>query len=140
MRLQGRVWKDGSVWLAEVPMLDAMTQGRTRKNAFRMVEDWVKTMINTKGFEATVYPIGKGSFEVGGNDIAALVALMLRRMRELHGISLSKAAQRMGASSKNAYARYERGTAVPTVTKLFELLAAVAPGENFTLAGHPKAA
>ena len=32
MRVQGRIFKDGKFWLAEVPILDAMTQGSTRKD------------------------------------------------------------------------------------------------------------
>jgi hypothetical protein len=33
MRLSGRIWKDGKFWLAEVPMLDAMTQGHSEREA-----------------------------------------------------------------------------------------------------------
>jgi hypothetical protein len=40
---------------------------------------------------------------------------------------------RLGAKSRNAYARYERGTSVPTLDKLTELLQAVAPGHDFVL-------
>jgi hypothetical protein len=39
----------------------------------------------------------------------------------------------LGAKSRNAYARYERGTSVPTVEKVSELLQAIAPGQDFVL-------
>jgi transcriptional regulator with XRE-family HTH domain len=58
---------------------------------------------------------------------------LLRRQREKSGLSLAEAAERLGAKSRNAYARYERGTSVPTVEKLTELLEAVAPGQDFVL-------
>ena len=33
MRFQGKLYKDGKFWLAEVPIFAALTQGRTRKEA-----------------------------------------------------------------------------------------------------------
>jgi hypothetical protein len=137
MRLAGRIWKEGRYWLAEVPMLDAMTQGRTRPEALRMAADLISTMANKKGFEVRAYPGPNGAFEIGTPDAAALVAIMLRRQREKHGLSLSEVARRLGAHSKTAYARYEQGRSVPTVEKLFALLAAVAPSEDFVLQVSP---
>ena len=61
------------------------------------------------------------------------MSLLLRRQRERSGLSLAEAAARLGAKSRNAYARYERGTSVPTLDKLTELLQAVAPGQDFVL-------
>jgi len=133
MRLAGRIWKHGKHWLAEVPMLDAMTQGRTRPEAFRMVVDLVETMANKKAFRLHLYPGLRDAFEIGSDDASTLVAVMLRRQREKHGLSLATVARRLGARSKTAYARYEQGRSVPTVEKLFELLAAVAPTEDFVL-------
>jgi len=133
MRLAGRVRKEGTLWLAEVPILDAMTQGRTRREAFRMIVDIVETMADTRGFEVQVYPGSQGRFQIGTPDAAALVAVLLRRQREKRGLSLSEVARRLGARSKTSYARYEQGRSVPTVAKLFELLAAVAPTADFVL-------
>ncbi len=138
MRLAGRIWKDGKFWLAEVPMLDAMTQGRSRREALRMVPDLVETMANKRGFHVAVFSGARGSFEIGSDDASALVAVLLRRQREKHGMSLSEVAHRLGARSKTAYARYEQGRTVPTVEKLFELLAAVAPGEDFVFQESPR--
>jgi len=30
MRFSGKIYKDGKFWLAEIPILDLMTQGRTK--------------------------------------------------------------------------------------------------------------
>jgi predicted RNase H-like HicB family nuclease len=43
--LEGRVWKDGKFWLVEIPILGAMTQGKSRKDALRMIEDAVTGLI-----------------------------------------------------------------------------------------------
>ena len=51
MRFYGRVYKDGAFWLAEAPILDAMTQGRTRKEALSMVEDLIETLAGRPGFQ-----------------------------------------------------------------------------------------
>ncbi len=137
MRLSGRIWKDGRFWLAEVPMLDAMTQGHSQAEALRMIADLVESMADKKGFNVDVFPGARGTFEIGCEDAASLVAVMLRRQREKHGLSLAEVARRLGARSKTAYARYEQGRSVPTVEKLFELLAAVAPGQDFILQQSP---
>lgn len=132
MRFEGRVWKDGRNWLAEVPMLDVMTQGGNRKEALAMIADAIESLVNKEGFKVGVYPTDGERIEVGSPDVVMLIALMLRRQREAHGLSLADVAERLGQSSRNAYARYEQGESVPTVDKLQELLAAVT-GRDFVL-------
>ena len=133
MRFYGRVYKDGEFWLAEVPILDAMTQGRTHKEAFTMVEDLLETLANRPGFSVEVHPGKEGEFEVSSSDTRGMVSLLLRRQRQRSGLSLAEAAERLGAKSRNAYARYEQGTSMPTLEKLNELLQAVSPGQDFVL-------
>lgn len=133
MRFEGKIVRDGKFWLAEIPLLDGMTQGRTRKEALQMAADWLETMVNRDGFRAEVHPHGKDEFEISGSDAAAMTALLLRRRREATGASLREVASRLGSTSRNAYARYERGDAVPTVDKLDELLKAASPGEDFVI-------
>ena len=133
MRVQGRIFKDGRFWLAEVPMLDAMTQGRTEAEALVMVKDMVEALANCPGFSVTVHSCGSGDIELGSDDARCMVAFMLRRQRARSGLSLAEAAQRLGAKSLNAYARYERGESSPTLEKLSQLMAAVSPGSDFVL-------
>ena len=133
MRFEGKVFRDGRFWLAEIPLLDALTQGRTRKEALFMIADWLETMVNRKGFRAHVHPRGNQEFEVSGSDAGAMTALLLRRKREASGSTLRDVATRLGTSSRNAYARYERGEVVPTLTKLDALLKAASPGNDFVI-------
>jgi helix-turn-helix protein len=133
VRFEGNVNRDGRFWLAEIPLLEATTQGRTKAEALEMIGDWLETMVNRKGFRTRVFATGKKSFEVSGNDAAAMTALLLRRRREASGASLRDVASRMGASSRNAYARYERGDVVPTLDKLDSLLKATSPDGDFVI-------
>jgi hypothetical protein len=133
MRFSGRLVKSGRWYAAEVPMLGIDTQGRSKANTYEMVSDAIESLINKKGFIATIYPGKGGYFEVGANDHAAWVAFLLRRQRMVHGLSLADVAERLGAKSRNAYARYEQGESVPTADKLMELLAALAPDRDFVL-------
>lgn len=132
MRFQGKLYKEGRFWLAEVPVFDAMTQGRSRKEALEMIADWFATMVNRPRFSVDVHPIGDG-FEVGASDVGTMIRLLLQRQRQKSGLSLAEAAHRLGAKSRNAYARYEQGASMPTVQKLDELLRAIAPGNDFVL-------
>jgi DNA-binding XRE family transcriptional regulator len=133
MRFYGKVYKDGKFWLAELPLFDAMTQGRTRKEAYAMVADLLESLANRQDFKVTVHPGKHGDFEVSSTDSRILISLFLRRQRERSGLSLSEAAERLGAKSRNAYARYERGTSMPSLEKLTELYQAVAPGNDIVL-------
>lgn len=135
MRFEGNVVHEGRFWLVEIPLLDAITQGRSRKEALEMIVDWLETMVNRDGFKAVAHPRNKTEFEVSGSDAAAMTALLLRRRRESSGASLRDVASRLGSSSRNAYARYERGDAVPTVDKLDALLKAASPGGDFVIRG-----
>ena len=129
MRVQGRIFEDGGFWLAEVPILDAMTQGTSKADALDMVE----TLANRPGFSVTVHSCADGNIELGSDDVRGLVALILHRHRTRNGLSLPEAARRLGAKSADAYARYERGESSPTLEKLSELMAAVSPGCDFVL-------
>jgi ribosome-binding protein aMBF1 (putative translation factor) len=98
-----------------------------------MAADWLETMIDRKGFRAEVHPRGTNEFEISGSDTAAMTALLLKRRRQASGASLREVAERLGASSRNAYARYERGEAVPSMEKLDALLKAASPDGDFVI-------
>src|SRR4029453_5355954 len=101
MRFAGSIYKDGRFWLVEIPILDAMTQGWTRKEAFAMIADLLETLVDRPGF--TVYgPSGGGNhFGGGASDMRPLVSLLLRRQRERSELSLADAAARLGVRSRN---------------------------------------
>lgn len=133
MRFAGRVFKIGRMWAIEVPILGVTTQGRTKKESFAMIANAIESLVNKPGFVIETHP-GKGDyFEIDSPDQAALTAFLLRRKRTLEGLSLSAVARRLGASSLNAYARYEQGRAVPSIKKLSRLLAAVSGTGDFVL-------
>ncbi len=133
MRFEGKVYNDGNFWLAEIPLLDLMTQGRTKKEALQMVVDLLKTAVNKKGFRVIMSPTPENRFEISGNDDKVLIALLLQRQRQKHGLSLRQAAARLSSRSPEAFARYEKGRSTPTLEKLVELLKAIDPRGELVL-------
>lgn len=133
MRFSGRIYKDKSHWLAEVPLFEAMTQGHSRREALEMIEDWFVSMVNRPGFQIEAVLTGQNEFEVSSNDLKTMISLLLRRRRQESGLSLADAAERLGARSRNAYARYERGDSTPTIEKLDQLLRALSPDRDVVL-------
>ncbi len=127
MRVEGSIQRSGKWWAIEVPLLGIYTQGRTRREAFEMVRDAARMLADDDGFDLELYPVRGERFEVGCEDAAAFYAFVLRRQRQAHGLSLRVVAERLGMKSRNAYARYEQGRAVPTIQKFAELLKAVNP-------------
>ena len=133
MRFAGRTFRAGRYWAVEVPDLGVHTQGTSKADAYAMATEALEIVVDKPGFKAAVHP-GKGGYlEITGNDAAALVALMLRQRRTQSGLSLAEVARRLGVKSRNAYARYEQGLAVPSVAKLAELLLAIDPTHDFVL-------
>jgi hypothetical protein len=133
MRFAGRVFKAGKYWAVEVPLLDVVSQGRTKKEALAMIADAVEALANKRGFRLIVYPGTGEYFEVGSRDAATLTALFLRRARLRAGLTLAEVAQRLGSTSINAYARYEQGRSIPSVQKLSQLFGAVSPDRDLVL-------
>ena len=133
MRFSGRVFEDGSIWLAEVPVFEAMTQGRTRQEALEMIQDWFESMVGLPGFSAKTRLTGKDSFEISASDLGPMISLLLQRQRQRSGLSLAEVARRLGARSRNAYARYERGESLPTIEKLDQLLQAVSEDRDLVV-------
>jgi len=127
MMITGRLWKDGTWWLAESEIADVCTQGRSRKDAALMLADAFETLIDRPSCRVTVTDYGRagGEVTVEASEPAALAAFVLQRLRQNSGKSLSEVAQAMGRASKNAYARYEQGRAVPTIEMFDDLLRAV---------------
>jgi hypothetical protein len=133
MRFAGKVFRSGSYWAIEVPILGVFTQGRTKKEAFEMIADALEALVNRPDFKVEVFVGPADHFEVGASDQAALTALLLRRERLKSGLSLAQVASRLGSKSLNSYARYEQGRATPSVQKLSQLFSAVAPHGDFVL-------
>ena len=133
MRFSGKVYKDGKFWLAEIPILDLMTQGRTKKEAYAMVADMLEAMVNKDGFKIQMYKGSENNFEVSSLEPRHMVSLLLQRKREISGLSLAEVANRLGTTSRNTYARYEQGRSVPSVEKLNELLHAVCPKTDIVI-------
>jgi hypothetical protein len=133
MRFAGRAFPSGRFWVAEVPILDVVTQGRSLADAHKMIADAIESLVGRPDFKARIYGGAEGAFEVGASNEALLTALLLRRARTRSGLSLAQVAARLGAKSVNSYARYEQGRSIPSVTKLSQLYAAVGLKADFVL-------
>ena len=133
MRFSGRVYRDGRWWLAEVPIFAAATQGRTRREALEMIEDWFVTMIDESEFLVEAHLEDGNHVEIDASDLKPMIGLLLQRQRHRSGLTLAEVAERLGINSRNAYSRYERGESVPTVEKLDQLLRAVSADRDLVV-------
>jgi predicted RNase H-like HicB family nuclease len=139
MELEGKVWKDpdSSWWLIEISFLDVMTQGRSRKDALAMIKDAVMELLKDsyegfldKQFQLTVNHYEDGIIGMGASDDKLLFALGLKRQRLRSGSTIRDVSERLKSKSPNAYARYERAQARPSLEKYAELLHAANPSRR----------
>ena len=139
MELEGKVWKDpdSSWWLVEIPFLDVMTQGKTRKEALAMIKDAVMELLKDsyesfldEHFILTVNRYEDGVIGLGASDDKVLFALGLKRQRLRSGSTIRDVSRRLKSKSPNAYARYERAQTRPSIEKYAELLHAANPSRR----------
>lgn len=133
MEIEATLKKDGKFWLIEIPALDAMTQGKTRKEALSMTEDLVHEMIisyfpdSNKGLKITIIDRSANVLGISSNNNRLMLALSLRRQREKSGLTVREASKKLGSESPNAYAQYERGKIGISLDKYETLLYAANP-------------
>jgi len=137
MELEGKIWKDGKFWLVEVPCLDIMTQGKTRKEAFMMIKDAIitcalcnfdeKLLVN---FDVIVKEYDRDVICITTTDNKILLALSLIRQRVKSGSTIRDASKRLGSTSPNAYGAYEKGKINISLDKYERLLYAANPQQH----------
>jgi predicted RNase H-like HicB family nuclease len=133
MELEGKIWKSGKFWLVEVPAIEVMTQGRSKKEALRMIEDAIEGLISCyfpdeEGkFKILVNDYEKGIIGVSCSNNSLLLAFSLRRQREASKSTVREVSERLGSSSPNAYAKYEKGRTRISLDQYERLLQAVNP-------------
>lgn len=132
MKFQGKLFKDGKFWLAEVPFLELMTQGKTRKECLKMVEDLFVSLTDSD-VEINVQCTKAGDLEIGTNNSKVFIGLLLKRKRHLENLSIQQVVNNLGSTSKTAYARYEQGKTLPSFDKLEELLCAISPSSEIVI-------
>ena len=133
MKLEGNIFKDGKFWLAEIPLLDLLTQGHSRKEAYVMAKDVVISALNKPTVKITLEKGPDDTFFISASDSRELIALMLKQLRRKQGFTVRQASAQMGSSSPNAYGVYEQGRSAPTLEKLEELIGVVEKGRTLLL-------
>ena len=122
MKLVGVVKKQGRYWVIEVPGLDIMTQGRTKKEALFMIEEAVELVSEAEGFSVKVEELGANQFSLATNNDSVLTGLMIKRLRAKHKTSREELAAALGQGSTTTIARYEQYRSTPKQDQLEKIL------------------
>lgn len=139
MELEGKLWKSGKFWLVEVPAVEVMTQGHSRENALQMISDAIEGLVDcyfpdqAKDFKVTVQEYKKGIIGISTSNNSLMLAFSLKRQREMSKSTVREVSERLGSTSPNAYARYEKGRTRISLDQYERLLHAVNPQQNFHL-------
>lgn len=131
MTFEGRIFapkRGEKFWDVRIPDLGIFTQGKNEKDAYAMAIDAIKTVVDVKTFKVELHRMVGGRFLVSASNPTPLIARWLYRLRVKNHLTVRQVAKRLGASTPEAWARYESGRASPTIEKLSELVRAVDPG------------
>jgi len=134
MELEVKVEKEGKWWLSEVPYLDIMTQGKTKKEALEMIQDAVLELffdtfgeLLPKDFYVTLTEFRNTLIGLSTNYPSLLFALSLRRQRQKSLSTVRQTAKRLGYRSFRSYAKYESGKHLPSLIQFEKLVQAANP-------------
>lgn len=137
MELEGKIWKDGKFWLVEVPALDIMTQGTSRKNALYMIVDAIEGLIDCyfpeEKIKVIVQDYKNEIIGISSSNNSIILAFLLRRQRQVSKSTVREVSERLGSNSPNAYAKYEKGKTRISLDQYEKLLFAVNPKQRFHL-------
>ena len=109
MRLIGSYYKNGKYWISELPFIQLMDQGYSKKECLQMMKDAILELIDDSEFHCEVTDLGHGKFSVGTSDVKKLAAFVVRRLREAQGLTIREVATMLNMKSHTEYARHESG-------------------------------
>lgn len=133
MIFTGYLWKEGRFWVIEVPSLEITTQGKSRRDAYRMIEDAIESHIGKRRFKLRVTPLENQTFAISSHNDGELIALFLKRQRQLNHVTVRDLVKRLGYASPSAYAQYESGKHMPGLDKISRFLRAMNPKSRCAL-------
>lgn len=142
MMITGEALHEPPFYMYTVEVLGCHASGKTRGQARAVLVEMVTELVKRdsqpmRDFEVTITDDGETVY-ITSNNHARLMAAFLRYQRELHQLSLADVAAELGVKSRTSYTVYEQGKVEPTISKLVELLAVVAPKLKLTVgAGGP---
>ena len=134
MEFEGKIWKSTTFWLVEVPSLDLMTQGETKEETLKMLEELIAELVDyyftkkeTKDYAVSINLYKKGVIGVSSSKRRLLLALSLIRQREKSQSTIRETAKRLGSKFPNSYAQYEKGKIRISLEQYEKLLTAANP-------------
>lgn len=135
VKFEGKISKSGKFWLIEVPALDIMTQGKSKKNAYFMIKDAVELLVDRRGFETEITLLKENKFLLRAKRSEGdkyLVAFLLKQQRAKYALSISEVSERLGIT-RHAYAQYEQAMSLPSLTKIEEFVYAMSKRAHFVV-------
>lgn len=132
MIFTGTVKKHGKFWIASVPAFEADTQGRTKQEAYAMINDWFASILDDASLVET-FPLGTDKLVIKLQPTKEVFALLLQRQRLKSGLSIRDVAKLLGFKSPNAYAAYEKGKREPSFSLASKLMKAVSKQDQLEL-------
>ncbi|HSD90942.1 MAG TPA: type II toxin-antitoxin system HicB family antitoxin [Kofleriaceae bacterium] len=142
MQVVGTLEREDDVWVANLDVIGVFAGGSTIDEALAQAVSLIELRATRDGRSldgftpvATVVaaPDGTQQIVVRSNQPTRLAFIVLRHQRELRRMTLADVADKLGASSRNAYARYEQGASIPSVDKFVEILEVLLPEFGVTL-------
>jgi len=126
MGIEGTVTKAANLCFIKIPLLDASFQG-SANNAVKELKNFAfkhNLIIQYEDSE---------TFTVFTKNPNALLALILKKQRKKHNLSLRDVMKKLGYKSKTSYSRYENGENEISIAKFDMMFSAITNNEEIIL-------
>lgn len=129
MKIKGRYYKDGTWWLAEIPSLNYMDQGRSKAELLKMLKSGIELLMAETPFKCLIEDLGDGEFILASDNVKVMSCFILKRLRESQGLSIREVASRLGHKSHTEFARHESGQTAMTLETFNKYIEALSDKE-----------
>lgn len=123
MKIKAKIYKQKSWWVVECNALDIFTQGKTKKEAMKMLCDAINELCKFyygRTLNMLVIECTKNDTFIISSNINLFFSFILRRVRESLGKSQKDIARELNCNESN-YRRYETGEISPTLERFYLL-------------------
>lgn len=109
MLVKGKVWKEGNLWLSEVKHLDLLSQSKSKQGSMKLLLEQIEERYDFDKSFFSIHVISNTEFGITSKTVSAIVPLILKGLRNQHGLSIQDVATKLSFKSRSSYFKYETG-------------------------------
>lgn len=109
MLINGKIRKEDSFWIVEIPELNLLTESKNRQESLELILWLIEEKYSFKKNNFHIEHLKEGSFQLSSKDLDVMQSLILKGLRNKEGLTIQEVADRLGFKGRSSYFKYESG-------------------------------